>query len=49
MIHIAWIEINEVIRAMGRQVMQKVFRQIAVGINDGNALALMDVLEDEIA
>ena len=36
------------IRPMARQVLQAILRQIAIGINDGNPVALMDVLENQI-
>jgi hypothetical protein len=33
---------------MGRQVMQEFLREVAMGINDGNTVALLDVPEAEI-
>jgi hypothetical protein len=36
------------IHPMGRQVMQEFLREVAMGVDNGDAVALLDVLEDEI-
>ncbi len=48
-LNVSGIEINEVIRPAGRNLAQQVLGKIAVGINDGDAVAPVDVLDDEVA
>lgn len=43
------IEIDEVIRPVWRDVVQKLFGQIAMRINDGHAMPPVDVLDEEVA
>src|SRR4051794_36092807 len=45
---IAWVEIAEVVSTLRRNVMQELLSQIAVRIDDADAVAERNVLKDEI-
>jgi hypothetical protein len=45
---IARIEIYQVIGARGRNMVQQFFGQVAVGVNDANAVTKGDVLDDQV-
>ena len=47
--HVRRIEIRHVLDAMPGNVVENVICQVAVRINDGNAMPGLDVLEDQIA
>ena len=49
MFKIAWIEVAQMISAFRRNVIEKFLGQIAVRIDDADAMPERDVLEDEIA
>jgi hypothetical protein len=45
---IARIEIYQVIGPPGRNVVQQLFGQVAVGVNDANSMSKGDVLDDQV-
>ena len=47
-VEITRVEVNQMICPMGRQVMQEFLREVTMGIDNGNPVALLDVLEDEV-
>ena len=47
-VEIAWIKINDVIRPPGGNAIQNVLSQIAVRINETNAMAQGNVLNEEV-
>lgn len=49
MIEIARMKINGLLRPHWRDVQEQIFRQIAMRVDEADAVALLDELKDEVA